>query len=176
MIQAASGRRREGPSHIKTVVVGLFALLALAYGVTSVSLPSLQAHVERGRADAWGLGPLLLLQLLSLGSRFGGAPSISIILMVSDGMGEPRFSAASEERAHRFARAGPASETMAREFLQAMHDTKGSNGGTLLNESVWASLAGDFERDGFGRTPLDEILIGASRVGRYSSGGQDGNS
>ncbi|ORY87441.1 alkaline-phosphatase-like protein [Leucosporidium creatinivorum] len=118
MIAAAAGRRREAPSHVKTVVVGLLGLLALAYGVTS---------------------------LLSLGSRFGGAPSVRVILMISDGM-------------------GPASETMSREFLQYLHDTRSVDGGSLLNGSVWATLAGGFERDGFGLTPLDEMLVGASRT------------
>lgn len=59
--------------------------------------------------------------------------------------------------------AGPASETMSRVFLQTLHDAHGSNGGSLLNASAWASLAGRFERDGL-ITPLDSILVGQSRV------------
>jgi hypothetical protein len=52
---------------------------------------------------------------------------------------------------------------MARTFLQFMHDETG-NTRSLLNESVWATLDGSFQKGKLGMTPLDEILVGASRV------------
>ncbi|GAA5851701.1 hypothetical protein JCM8547_001179 [Rhodosporidiobolus lusitaniae] len=90
--------------------------------------------------------------LLSLGTRFGGGKvRMQVILMISDGM-------------------GPASEVMARSYVQYLADTKTASSGysrTLLNEStVWASLAEGFEgkESGRGTLPLDEMLVGTSRT------------
>ncbi|GAA5987469.1 hypothetical protein JCM11641_003839 [Rhodosporidiobolus odoratus] len=91
--------------------------------------------------------------LLSLATRFGGqGPKIQIILMISDGM-------------------GPASETMARSYVHYLASTNSSTlsangqGRSLLNESVWATLAEGYEGKGVrGRLPLDEMLVGTSRT------------
>lgn len=53
---------------------------------------------------------------------------------------------------------------MSREFLQFLHDETTTEGHNLLNDSAWAILARDFDRNRWGRTPLDEMLVGASRV------------
>lgn len=53
---------------------------------------------------------------------------------------------------------------MSREYLQFMHDAKGGLKGNALNGSVWSTLAEGFEGTEFGMTPLDSILVGASRV------------
>lgn len=114
-------------------------------------------------------------QLLTAFSRYGSSGArINVILMISDGMGAscsppPRFEPRAERANPPPAATGPASETMSREFLQYMHDTQGEGThGSLLNGSVWRTLAGGFERGpgGFGLTPLDEMLVGASRVRR----------
>ena len=54
---------------------------------------------------------------------------------------------------------------MSREYLHFMYDSKGGRKGNSLNNSIWATLAEGFEGAEFGQTPLDSILIGASRVG-----------
>lgn len=54
---------------------------------------------------------------------------------------------------------------MSREFLQFLHDEQGSTDGrNRLNESVWARLDSGFQSGQFGMVPLDDILVGASRV------------
>lgn len=40
---------------------------------------------------------------------------------------------------------------------------------SALNGSVWETLSKGFEGRGFGMTPLDEILVGASRVSLKAS-------
>ncbi|KAK4057298.1 vacuolar alkaline phosphatase [Microbotryomycetes sp. JL221] len=96
----------------------------------------------------------LTTTLLSLGTRFGRTgPRIQVILMISDGM-------------------GPASQTMSREFLQFLHDqidNQESRKNKLNASSIWNKLDEGFQRDGFGMTPLDDMLIGASRTRSSSS-------
>ncbi|KAM0789355.1 hypothetical protein ACM66B_000186 [Microbotryomycetes sp. NB124-2] len=96
----------------------------------------------------------LATTVLSLGTRFGRTgPRVQVILMISDGM-------------------GPASQTMSREFLQYLHDQTGATLSTTrnkLNESVWSRLDSGFQVEGFGKTPLDDILVGASRTRSSSS-------
>ncbi|KAK4048214.1 vacuolar alkaline phosphatase [Microbotryomycetes sp. JL201] len=95
----------------------------------------------------------LATTVLSLGTRFGRTgPRIQVILMVSDGM-------------------GPASQTMSREFLQFLHDESSVAQATKnkLNESVWSKLDSGFQTERFGKTPLDDILVGASRTRSSSS-------
>ncbi|GAA6018024.1 hypothetical protein JCM10207_002744 [Rhodosporidiobolus poonsookiae] len=107
------------------------------------------------------LGLLVLLTLayattvlFSLGTRWGGgAPRMQVVLMISDGM-------------------GPASETMARSYVQYLASTNSTAltaSGTvrsLLNESVWAGLEEGYRvaPGMLGRLPLDEMLVGTSRT------------
>ncbi|BGP40685.1 vacuolar alkaline phosphatase [Rhodotorula kratochvilovae] len=120
----------------------------------------LAKRAPRERPRHWtfvavGLAALLaaawtLTYLLSLGSRFGGQPRMQVILMISDGM-------------------GPASETMARSYVQYLYSTNSSTSGfkrSLLNETAFADLASGYRGrpEGSGRLPLDDILVGTSRT------------
>lgn len=64
---------------------------------------------------------------------------------------------------------GPASETMARSYVQHLASTNSSESAftrSLLNESLWANLELGYKgrAEGAGRLPLDDILVGTSRV------------
>ncbi|BGP25216.1 vacuolar alkaline phosphatase [Rhodotorula toruloides] len=88
--------------------------------------------------------------VLSLGTRFGDQHRIQVILMISDGM-------------------GPASETMARSFVQYLASTNSSSSDftrSLLNDSSWTGLENGYRgRSSMGgMLPLDEILVGSSRT------------
>jgi len=139
---------RRRPRHLVAVGVGLVSLLTLAWTVTWV---------------------------LSLGTRFGGQdPKLQVILMISDGMGAcsplPGLELVSPPRSRSApTHLGPASETMARSYVQYLYSTNSSVSGTsrpLLNETAFADLTSGFEgrADGAGRLPLDDILVGTSRV------------
>ncbi|GJN91046.1 hypothetical protein Rhopal_004061-T1 [Rhodotorula paludigena] len=114
-----------------------------------------RARPKHWRVVAGGLVLLLgaayfVTWLLSLGTRFGGQPRMQVILMISDGM-------------------GPASETMARSYVQHLASTNSSASAftrSLLNESVWANLELGYKgrTEGAGRLPLDDILVGTSRT------------
>jgi hypothetical protein len=107
----------------------------------------------------------------SLGMSSGGP--IQVILMISDGMGEliidfggPRKG---EGTANSPAFSGPASETLARSYVQYLassNSTTSLESRSLLNESFWANLEVGFRGrpDGQGRLPLDDMLVGTSRV------------
>lgn len=96
--------------------------------------------------------------------------------MISDGMGafsvparrgeDVLGSLGADPLARGITITGPASETMSREYLQWMYDAKMEGGarGNRLNSSVWQGLAEGFEGREWGMTPLDGMLVGASRV------------
>ncbi|GAA5977220.1 hypothetical protein JCM5350_003260 [Sporobolomyces pararoseus] len=122
---------KSRPKHLKFLLIGFSSLLLFAWSSTEV---------------------------LTRFTRFGGAPKIQVILMISNGM-------------------GPASETFARSYLQYLYDTNSTTIKTgiegkrmsLLNESVWndgLSLSGkdDIKRGGLVTTPLDNILVGTVRT------------
>ncbi|GAA5899078.1 hypothetical protein JCM8208_002998 [Rhodotorula glutinis] len=109
-------------------------------------LPQVAAGLLALLAGGW-----TLTYLASLSTRFGGqAPKLQVILMISDGM-------------------GPASETMARSYVQYLYSTNSSESGTsrpLLNETAYADLASGYRgRDNLsGLLPLDDMLVGTSRT------------
>ncbi|GAA6055300.1 hypothetical protein JCM3770_004828 [Rhodotorula araucariae] len=107
------------------------------------------ALVAAGLASLLG-SAWVITYVLSLGTRFGRQSKMQVILMISDGM-------------------GPASETMARSYVQYLDSTNSSSSSftrSLLNSTAFADLASGYRGrpDGSGRLPLDDILVGTSRT------------
>ncbi|GAA5948464.1 hypothetical protein JCM3765_004891 [Sporobolomyces pararoseus] len=111
-----------------------------------------------------GLSSLLLFawsstEFLTFFTRFNGSPKIQVVLMISNGM-------------------GPASETLARSYLQYLNSTtnhdSGSNNSTTTTgkgsgsgkeSEIWSGLMkNQIGKGGFIQTPLDSILVGTART------------